>query len=123
VRVDVQEYIYTVIHFSMWVKVNELCALSSNALAILRLASFSSTKSTHSVRNGPNQRYCHAPVDLLQRSHLQTAGGARLVNQLLTEMDGIEARKQVFLIGATNRPGMVLDFCCGQFFVMSKVLF
>jgi SpoVK/Ycf46/Vps4 family AAA+-type ATPase len=27
------------------------------------------------------------------------------VNQLLTEMDGIEGRKQVFLIGATNRPG------------------
>lgn len=35
----------------------------------------------------------------------QTSGGARLVNQLLTEMDGVEARKQVFLIAATNRPG------------------
>ncbi len=28
-----------------------------------------------------------------------------MVNQLLTEMDGIEARKRVFIMGATNRPG------------------
>ena len=36
-------------------------------------------------------------------------GGAsvRVVNQLLTEMDGLEARKQVFIMGATNRPGML----------------
>lgn len=29
----------------------------------------------------------------------------RVVNQLLTEMDGLVARKQVFIMGATNRPG------------------
>ena len=29
----------------------------------------------------------------------------RVVNQLLTEMDGLEARKQVFVMAATNRPG------------------
>ena len=29
----------------------------------------------------------------------------RVVNQLLTEMDGMESRKQVFVIAATNRPG------------------
>src|SRR3989338_7386230 len=34
------------------------------------------------------------------------AGGAldRVINQLLTEMDGIQAKKNVFIIGATNRP-------------------
>lgn len=30
-----------------------------------------------------------------------------MVNQLLTEMDGLQARKQVFIMGATNRPGKV----------------
>ena len=29
----------------------------------------------------------------------------RVVNQLLTEMDGLESRKQVYIMGATNRPG------------------
>lgn len=33
--------------------------------------------------------------------------GARVVNQLLTEMDGIEDRKGVFLMAATNRPDIV----------------
>ncbi|KAJ1350691.1 metal-binding activator 1 [Parelaphostrongylus tenuis] len=42
-----------------------------------------------------------------KRSQNESSGGARLVNQLLTEMDGIEVRKQVFLIGATNRPDIV----------------
>lgn len=32
---------------------------------------------------------------------------ARVVNQLLTEMDGVEDRKGVFLMAATNRPDMV----------------
>lgn len=31
----------------------------------------------------------------------------RVVNQLLTEMDGIEERKGVFLMAATNRPDIV----------------
>lgn len=31
----------------------------------------------------------------------------RVVNQLLTEMDGLEARKQVFIMGATNRPDII----------------
>uniref|UniRef100_A0A8R1DZQ7 AAA+ ATPase domain-containing protein n=1 Tax=Caenorhabditis japonica TaxID=281687 RepID=A0A8R1DZQ7_CAEJA len=39
-----------------------------------------------------------------KRSHGETSGGSRLVNQLLTEMDGVEGRQKVFLIGATNRP-------------------
>ncbi|XP_053690106.1 nuclear valosin-containing protein-like [Sabethes cyaneus] len=33
--------------------------------------------------------------------------GMRVVNQLLTEMDGIEERKGVFLMAATNRPDIV----------------
>lgn len=33
--------------------------------------------------------------------------GVRVVNQLLTEMDGIEERKGVFLMAATNRPDIV----------------
>ncbi|XP_049848480.1 transitional endoplasmic reticulum ATPase-like [Schistocerca gregaria] len=37
------------------------------------------------------------------------AGGAadRVINQLLTEMDGLEAKKTVFIIGATNRPDVI----------------
>lgn len=31
----------------------------------------------------------------------------RVVNQLLTELDGIEGRKDVYVIGATNRPDMI----------------
>jgi len=34
------------------------------------------------------------------------AGGAgdRVINQLLTEMDGVGAKKNIFIVGATNRP-------------------
>ena len=42
-----------------------------------------------------------------RRNNSETSGSARLVNQMLTEMDGLEGRKQVFLIGATNRPDIV----------------
>jgi len=37
------------------------------------------------------------------------AGGAsdRVLNQLLTEMDGMNAKKNVFIIGATNRPDQI----------------
>merc|ERR1719330_305549 len=37
------------------------------------------------------------------------AGGAgdRVMNQLLTEMDGINATKQIFVVGATNRPDIL----------------
>jgi len=37
------------------------------------------------------------------------AGGAgdRILNQLLTEMDGIGQKKNVFIIGATNRPDII----------------
>lgn len=37
------------------------------------------------------------------------AGGAadRVINQLLTEMDGMNAKKNIFIIGATNRPDQI----------------
>merc|ERR1712127_736157 len=37
------------------------------------------------------------------------SGGAgdRVMNQLLTEMDGMGAKKSVFIIGATNRPDII----------------
>jgi transitional endoplasmic reticulum ATPase len=40
---------------------------------------------------------------------LGDAGGAgdRVMNQLLTEMDGINPQKQVFFVGATNRPDII----------------
>lgn len=47
---------------------------------------------------------------ILQRgSSVGDAGGAadRVLNQLLTEMDGMSAKKTVFIIGATNRPDII----------------
>jgi transitional endoplasmic reticulum ATPase len=37
------------------------------------------------------------------------AGGAadRVINQILTEMDGMSSKKNVFIIGATNRPDII----------------
>jgi transitional endoplasmic reticulum ATPase len=53
--------------------------------------------------------YTHVHT-LLQRGSSQgDAGGAadRVLNQLLTEMDGMNAKKTVFIIGATNRPDII----------------
>jgi len=38
-----------------------------------------------------------------------SSGGAadRVINQILTEMDGMNAKKNVFIIGATNRPDII----------------
>lgn len=46
----------------------------------------------------------------MQRGHsVGDAGGAadRVLNQLLTEMDGMNAKKTVFIIGATNRSDII----------------
>ncbi len=42
-------------------------------------------------------------------ARLCRAGGAadRVLNQLLTEMDGMNSKKTVFIIGATNRPDII----------------
>jgi transitional endoplasmic reticulum ATPase len=47
---------------------------------------------------------------MLQRgSNLGDARGVadRVLNQLLTKMDGMNAKKTVFIIGATNRPDII----------------
>ncbi|KAF1790829.1 P-loop containing nucleoside triphosphate hydrolase [Phytophthora cactorum] len=36
----------------------------------------------------------------------------RVVNQLLTEMDGLDGRRNVFVIAATNRPDIIDPRCC-----------
>ncbi|KAJ5074287.1 cell division control protein 48 [Anaeramoeba ignava] len=50
-------------------------------------------------------------LDSIARSRGSSMGdsgaGDRVINQLLTEMDGMEQRKNVFLIGATNRPDII----------------
>ncbi len=37
----------------------------------------------------------------------ESQSSSRLVNTLLTEMDGMQGRKLVFVIAATNRPDMI----------------
>jgi ribosome biogenesis ATPase len=37
----------------------------------------------------------------------QSESSARVVNTLLTELDGLDARKSVYVIAATNRPDMI----------------
>lgn len=40
-------------------------------------------------------------------SESESQSSSRLVNTLLTEMDGMQGRKQVYVIAATNRPDMI----------------
>ncbi|XP_033859732.3 nuclear valosin-containing protein-like isoform X2 [Acipenser ruthenus] len=42
-----------------------------------------------------------------RRSDHESGASVRVVNQLLTEMDGLETRKQVFIMAATNRPDIM----------------
>ncbi|XP_072912325.1 nuclear valosin-containing protein-like isoform X1 [Hemitrygon akajei] len=42
-----------------------------------------------------------------RRSENESGASVRVVNQLLTEMDGLEARRQVFIMAATNRPDII----------------
>lgn len=51
-------------------------------------------------------------LDAIARNRGGGGGGGsevtdRMVNQLLTEIDGVGAKKQVFVIGATNRPDTI----------------
>ncbi|NXI36636.1 NVL protein, partial [Galbula dea] len=48
-------------------------------------------------------------VDALcpRRSDQESGASVRVVNQLLTEMDGLEKRQQVFIMAATNRPDII----------------
>lgn len=42
----------------------------------------------------------------------QSESSARVVNTLLTELDGLDPRKAVYVIGATNRPDMIDPAMC-----------
>merc|ERR1719356_921235 len=42
-----------------------------------------------------------------RRSAEGSSSSERVVNQMLTEMDGVQARSQVYVIAATNRPDIV----------------
>eukprot|EP00163_Fabomonas_tropica_P025592 TRINITY_DN4450_c0_g1_i2.p1 TRINITY_DN4450_c0_g1~~TRINITY_DN4450_c0_g1_i2.p1 ORF type:complete len:798 (-),score=313.87 TRINITY_DN4450_c0_g1_i2:1754-4147(-) len=51
-------------------------------------------------------------LDSIARSRGSSAGdgggsGDRVINQILTEMDGVGSKKNVFIIGATNRPDII----------------
>ena len=45
-------------------------------------------------------------LDSIARSRAQSTGDSGM-NQLLTEMDGMQSKKSVFIIGATNRPDII----------------
>jgi ribosome biogenesis ATPase len=47
-------------------------------------------------------------IDLM----VQSESSARVVNTLLTELDGLDARKSVYVIAATNRPDMIDPAMC-----------
>ncbi|XP_023224486.1 nuclear valosin-containing protein-like [Centruroides sculpturatus] len=64
-------------------------------------------------------------IDALCPRRSDTAEGgatARVVNQMLTEMDGLESRKNVFIMGATNRPD-ILDPAMLRPGRLDKILF
>lgn len=42
-----------------------------------------------------------------KRSEGDSSATSRVVNQMLTEMDGVEGRKDVFLMAASNRPDII----------------
>ncbi|CAL9687683.1 unnamed protein product [Knipowitschia caucasica] len=42
-----------------------------------------------------------------RRSGHESGASVRVVNQLLTEMDGMETRRQVYIMAATNRPDII----------------
>ncbi|XP_044532297.1 nuclear valosin-containing protein-like isoform X2 [Gracilinanus agilis] len=42
-----------------------------------------------------------------QRAKVESAVSDRVVSQLLTEMDGVESRQQVYILAATNRPDSI----------------
>lgn len=51
-------------------------------------------------------------LDSIAKARGNSAGdgggaGDRVLNQILTEMDGMNAKKNVFIIGATNRPDQI----------------
>lgn len=76
-------------------------------------------ESEHNIRNIFDKARQAAPcvlffdeIESITRTRGSGMGGGaevndRMLNQLLTEMDGVGARKDVFIIGATNRPDVI----------------
>ena len=56
-----------------------------------------------------NQTVVHVTVVFFSALYTYIIGGAadRVINQILTEMDGMSSKKNVFIIGATNRPDII----------------
>jgi SpoVK/Ycf46/Vps4 family AAA+-type ATPase len=53
-------------------------------------------------------RHCEK-TKFLKKNFFYSGGAAdRVINQVLTEMDGMNAKKNVFIIGATNRYKLVI---------------
>jgi transitional endoplasmic reticulum ATPase len=55
---------------------------------------------------------CVVFLDELDSIAKSRGGSDRVVNQLLTEMDGMTSKKNVFVIGATNRPEQLDNALC-----------
>lgn len=62
----------------------------------------------------PHLAWYHEPARLRLPSPgaAQSESSARVVNTLLTELDGLDARKSVYVIAATNRPDMIDPAIC-----------
>ncbi|XP_020604355.1 nuclear valosin-containing protein-like [Orbicella faveolata] len=101
---------------------SQRCGITRVAVLKVSLTQFGSTfqyvgESERAVRQVFQRARNSAPcviffdeLDALcpRRSDSAESGvSVRVVNQLLTEMDGLEARKQVFIMGATNRPDII----------------
>lgn len=50
---------------------------------------------------------CEQRADIRTLALLQSEATSRVVNTLLTELDGLESRRGIYVIGATNRPDMI----------------
>lgn len=68
-----------------------------------RIPSFMGTDSSQTENQNGHNRLSH----LLCCCAVSLPHDSRQVNQLLTEMDGLEARKNVFVVAATNRPELI----------------
>jgi transitional endoplasmic reticulum ATPase len=51
--------------------------------------------------------YSLSPIVVYSGGAGSSEAGDRVINQILTEIDGVGARKNVFVIGATNRPDIL----------------
>ena len=71
--------------------------------------SFSSTRSSLKKSNFLSKIKSDVQVDSLcpKRSSGSSDGSTRVVNQLLTELDGVEGRAGVWVLAATNRPDIL----------------